>query len=108
MPWAPAREGPSYLLQFPLLVLPEGKVQQLVVPRHLQVHVLPGKGGLSRAEGCPPAAGHSEPLSQGAETVCVAENSTIVIFFFPEEKLKRKWVFIALGEFMGRTRESFP
>lgn len=34
--------APGYLLQLPLLVLPEGKVQQLVVPRHFQVHVLQG------------------------------------------------------------------
>lgn len=60
-----AGEGPSYLLQLPLLVLPEGKVQQLVVPGHLQVHVLMGKSRISWAEGCPPAFGHSEPLSRG-------------------------------------------
>lgn len=40
-------KGLVYLLQLPLLVLPEGKVQQLVVPGHLQVHVLMGKSRIS-------------------------------------------------------------
>lgn len=42
-----AGKGLVYLLQLPLLVLPEGKVQQLVVPGHFQVHVLMGKSRIS-------------------------------------------------------------
>lgn len=58
---SPGWGGPGYLLQLPLLVLPEGKMQQLVVPGHLQVHILMGESGVSWAEGCPSASGHSEP-----------------------------------------------